>query len=419
MKFLNINIFYNYISFVIVGISGILLNIFLVKVYDIDVLGNFNLMLSFLIILSQLCVGGVQFSVLKHNSNFYKKLSEISKSLLSALILSSFFSLSVICIVFLVSPLLEKLFGLDNFALSMNLILPALLFFALNKILLMSLNGLNLMVSYAVFNALRYVLLLISAVIFYLLDFDAKFIAVILSISESLLFVMLLFFTFIKVLRLIPPRSYWIKRHFFFGLKGLWGGALMETNTRIDVLMIGALLGYGAVGIYSFASMIAEGFAQVYMALKNNVDPVVGNAYFKGRVDIIIETINEIRKKYIPLLITCGVLAVSFYQPIFIHIFDLDSALIEQSWLIFVVLMIFILLSSFYRPFMGMLNQVGKPGKFSQIILIGVGLNVIMNFVFIELFGIYGAALSTGIVFFIESFLLYKFGYKYVFRRKN
>jgi O-antigen/teichoic acid export membrane protein len=414
MKLDNSNIIYNYISFFTVGISGILINIFIIKYYDIEVLGNFNLMLSFLIILSQFCVGGMQFSVLKHNSNFHKKLNEVSKSLSSALVLSSLFSVMIILILYLIAPMLEKVFVLDNFALSIYLILPALLFFALNKILLMSLNGLNYMKSYAVFNAFRYVLLLISLVVFYYQDFDNIYLVFIFSISEFILFIGLIIYHYGNILGFKLPKQYWIKRHFYFGIKGMWGGALMETNTRVDILMIGVFLGYGAVGIYSFASMIVEGFAQVYMVLKNNIDPVVGKAYFDKKYNIIYDTIDDIRKKYVPFLVLFGIVAIVLYKPIFIYIFGLDEQMVQNSWSAFIILMIFILVSSFFKPFMGILNQINRPEKFSQIILLGVILNICLNFVLLQILGIYGAALSTGIIFLLESYLLYKIGLRYL-----
>ena len=112
MLFKNINIVYNYLSFLIVGLSGVLLNIFILSKYNISVLGDFNLSLSFLVILSQFCVSGIQLSILKHNSNFYKKLSEVSHSLSSALLLTALLSIFVISILYFSITFFE----IDNFS---------------------------------------------------------------------------------------------------------------------------------------------------------------------------------------------------------------------------------------------------------------------------------------------------------------
>ncbi|WP_419671378.1 polysaccharide biosynthesis C-terminal domain-containing protein [Aliarcobacter butzleri] len=82
--------------------------------------------------------------------------------------------------------------------------------------------------------------------------------------------------------------------------------------------------------------------------------------------------------------------------------------MIEESWKVLTLLIVLMSMASFYRPFIGLLNQINKPEKFSQIILISVLLNIIMNIFLIPIFGIFGAAISTGLVFILESYLIYK-----------
>lgn len=402
------NIIINYISFVFSGIAGVLINIFIISVYDSTVLGTFNFFMAFLIILSQFSVGGLQFSVLKHNSNFMNKLGEVSSSITSALFLSMFYSCLMICLIYFLAPILNDIFRLENFYTSMYIVLPTIFFFSSNKILLMSLNGLNLMNYYAIFNFLRYFILLMLVILFYIFRIDTKYLVSVLFVSELILFCLLVFFIFYKVFEMKNPKIRWIKRHFFFGMKSMLGGALMEANTKIDILMIGAFLGYKAVGIYSFASMIAEGFAQVYTILKNNVDPLFGNAFFKKDINKINIIISEIRKKYLTYILIFAFLIIVFYKLVFIYIFNLDVTMIEESWKVLTLLIVLMSMASFYRPFIGLLNQINKPEKFSQIILISVLFNIIMNIFLIPIFGIFGAAISTGLVFILESYLIYK-----------
>lgn len=412
------NILVNYLSFIFAGISGVLINIFIVTVYDATVLGTFNFYMAFLIILSQFCVGGLQFSVLKHNSTYVNRLTEVSSSIISALFLAIGYSLIVIGLLYVLIPILNDIFGLKNFITSIYMLMPAILLFSLNKILLMSLNGLNRMYDYALFNFLRYFILLVLVILFYFVDINTNYLISILSISEFILFCLLSVFILFKVIKVRKPKNRWIKRHFFFGMKSMLGGALMESNTRIDIIMIGAFLGYGAVGIYSFAAMIAEGFAQVYTILKNNIDPVFGNAFFKKDINRIEITINEVRKKYLPYIVIFGISIIVLYKFVFIDIFKLDVNMIEDSWYVLSLLILLMLIASSFRPFIGLLNQINKPGKFSQIIVFSVLLNIIMNIFLIPIFGIYGAAISTGLVFFIESYLIYKISFLVLSKEK-
>ncbi len=409
MKVLRSYILLNYLSIILIGSTGILLNIILVLAYSQEVLGKFNFYLACLVISSQISVGGIQFSVLKHNAHFFKRYQEVSGIVISALLLSLIFSVVVICSLIFLVPLVEKIFNIGDFQYSIMFILPAIMFFSLNKILLMSLNGLNKMAEYAFFNALRYVLLLLAMVSFYWLNFSSSYIQVVLSVSEGFLFVVLMLYMFVKVIKLTFPKARWIKRHFSFGMRSMIGGALMEVNTRIDVLMIGAFLGYTAVGIYSFASMIAEGFAQVFIVLKNNVDPVFGSAFQAKNNKKIYETISRIRKSYISILILLGIIMVISYPIIFTKLFNLESEFVTQSWYVLAILVSFILLVSFYRPFIGLLIQINKPHQFSIIVFISVLINILLNSLLIGTIGIYGAALATGVAFIVESYFLYKF----------
>ena len=307
----------NYLSFMIVGSAGVVINIFLLSTYSTEILGRFNFFLTCVVLFSQLSVGGIQFLVLKYNAHFFKRYQEVSSIVISAVLLSLIFSIVVISSLVYLSPFIGNLFNLDYFQDDMIFILPAVVFFSLNKILLMSLNGLNRMTEYAFFNALRYVLLLLVVVFFYWLDFSERNIQVVLSVSEGLLFLILMTYLFVKIIKPTWPKKRWIKRHFSFGIRSMIGGALMEVNTRIDVLMIGAFLGYTAVGIYSFAAMIAEGFAQVFIVLKNNVDPIFGCAFQDRNNNKIAETISRIRKSYIPILILLGIMMVALYPVVF------------------------------------------------------------------------------------------------------
>lgn len=414
-----INIVYNYFSFFIIGISGIALNVFILKVYDTSILGNFNLLLSLLVIGSQITVLGLHMSVLKHNSYFKHKITEVSKSVISALVLCLIINIILLSMIYIILLAFENILFKHNLIEEIYLILPAFVFFSLNKILLMSFNGLNYMKTYAFFNTLRYILLVSCTVCFYFLGFEKEKLAIVFSFSEFFLFISLFIYKFTYILKLIWPKQYWIKRHFFFGSKGFLGGALMEINTRIDILMIGFFLGTSAVGIYSFASMIAEGFIQLYVILKNNIDPIIGKAFFKKEIKEIKDFISTIKRKVFLYFFFLGIISILFYKIVFFNILGVDELIINKSWDIFIILMFFIILSSFYKPFFGVLNQINKPKLFSKIITLGVVSNILLNYFFIKLFGIYGAALSTGLIFFLQSYFLYFFAINTLSQQKD
>ena len=81
--------------------------------------------------------------------------------------------------------------------------------------------------------------------------------------------------------------------------------------------------------------------------------------------------------------------------------------MINESWDVLGILIVFMMLSAYYRPFIGLLTQINKPGLFSKIIFISVLLNLALNYILIPRIGIYGAAVSTGVIFLVESLALF------------
>ena len=49
-------------------------------------------------------------------------------------------------------------------------------------------------------------------------------------------------------------------RHLNFGIKAVFSGLVNESNTKVDIIMIGLLLNDKDVGIYSFAALFIEGY---------------------------------------------------------------------------------------------------------------------------------------------------------------
>jgi O-antigen/teichoic acid export membrane protein len=403
----------NYVSFGIVAVAGIFLNILILKFYNLDVLGKVNFFYAFMIIFSQFCVGGIQFSVLRHSSLYAGDLKKISKIVISAFFLLIIYFTIIIIPYFIFEDLILNLFEISEEALSIKIIIFSSLIFALNKIFFMCINGLNLIYYLSFFSALRYLALLFSVIIFFFLKIDVSMIIVCFFVSEFITFLFLFVWFCFKV-GLSKFTNFWIKKHFKFGLQAMFGGALMEINARIDIIIIGTILGYESVGIYSFASMIAEGYSQLYSVLKANIDAIFGrNGNTKNNL-LIHKSINLMRKIYIPLIICVGLFIIILYKPIFLNIFNLNENFINKSWIVLIIIIISMTLVSFLRPFIGLLISLNKPFYFSIIILGGVLINLILNLVLIPKMGINGAAFATGLAFIFETALLFYIGKKFI-----
>ncbi len=414
-KKLDLNVFFTILSFITLGLCGILINTFIIKKYDAQFLGKFNLLLSFLIIISQFSTAGVHLSVLKYNTHFHSNKKLASNVVTSAMLIVIVISLIIISLLYTFSNHILNQFNIRDFTYPFLSMLPAILFFSLNKVLLMGLIGLNNIRGYSFFNGIRYIFLLFYLIIFYFVSIPDKLLGLIFSCSEFTIFLILVVYFFYYVNRFQMPDIEWIKTHLSFGFRGLWGGALMETNTKIDILMIGYFLSEKSIGIYSFASMIADGFSMLYYVLRKNIEPIIGNAFFKKEPEIIVKTIRQFRKRYVPFIITAGITIVSIYPFVFGKILHIDREIVFKSWHVILILIGFNICTSFIQPFIGFVNLAGKPEYFSMTILISISLNITLNSILIPHFNLIGAAIATGIVFTFQNVMLYFLGKKFIF----
>ena len=186
------DILWNYFSLLILGITGIILNFLIGNFYDEEILGAFNQVISFYIVFAVLGSGGINYSILqaiasnKDNQNIIKDI--IYGGLILTLILSSSISFIFILLINPISNLLES----ENVKTGLFFITPGLFFFSINKNLLQGvINGMQKMKSFAVYQSLRYIFLLISICLAVIFSLEGSKLPIIFSFSEIILFLSL------------------------------------------------------------------------------------------------------------------------------------------------------------------------------------------------------------------------------------
>lgn len=400
----NRDVLWNTASLAILGISGIIINIIIMACRGPQALGIFNQVFAFYIVISQIAVGGLQFSVLKHCSYEQDNPTECTAIASSALMLVAFAGIIICSVLFGLRDVIGKILDSPSVALGLTFAIPGLAFFALNKVLLMVLNGLRNMRAFALFQALRYVLILAGVISIMLLGYPGSHLPLSLTMAEVALFVALMLYINIKLFRLrfslAPEIRSWFRRHISFGSRGFLSGVLIEMNTRVDVLMLGYFMSDTIVGIYSFASTFAEGFAQLSTVIRQNVDPIIGRCFAEGNREKIREISRRIRRVFVPAMALLGGALVAFFPVLLKLIASGDKA--SGNWGVFAILMGGIVLASTYRPFIGTLLQGGRPGAFTMLIAGTVICNAVLNGFLIPVFGIYGAAAATASVYVLE-----------------
>jgi O-antigen/teichoic acid export membrane protein len=399
-------------SYAIVGGVGLLLNIVIAYYYGANHLGVFNQVYAIYILLSQLAVSGVHLSILKVTAQFSKEQIIIRDSFSAALFLTIITAGSVTVLAYVCKDFFAYALSSPEVMKGLVLALPGLFFFSLNKSFLALLNGLRQMKAYAVFQGLRFLLMLIFLAVLVALRVDGSYIPVIFSLTEAVLLIMQLPFT----LRWIRPDLSsaglkWMKIHWSFGLKAMVGNLLLDANSRADVLLLGLFASDNIVGVYSFAAMLAEGFAQLPVVLRTNINPILTQTYYDNGVSALESTMQRVKKLSYVFLIPVGLMAILSYP--LLNLFGFDPEF-NQSWTVFAILMMGILLSAGYLPFQMIFNQVGQPGRQTLFLIMFFLTNVILNLLFIPHFGMYGSAVATALALVFQIIYLKRLSFLWI-----
>ncbi|MBL7053953.1 oligosaccharide flippase family protein [Patescibacteria group bacterium] len=407
----NIDVSWNILSFVIMGIIGILLNIIIAKFYNTSVLGVFNQVYAFFIFFSQLSVAGIHLSVLKNVSQFHtdynKKNIIFSSSLYLTIIISFLISISV----FWLKDFIGILLNSPSVSIGIYYGLPGLFFLAINKIYLSFYNACRKMKFYASINIIRFCLLLLSLILFIYLKIDVNKLPVIFSLAEGITFVILFIYS-IKFIKYSFSKKIiqWIIKHIKFGVKGLLGHALLDLNTRTDIIMLGFFVSDSTVGIYSLAAILAEGFDQLTAAFKININPLLARYKFKKTKQALKSLISSGRNLTYKIMFPIGVLSI-FLFPLMLSLLKIKTEF-SKAWPIFSILILFQIICVGYAPFRMLLTQTGFPGYQTFFVSLFFISNIILNLILIPVFGMYGAAIATGTSFILGILYLKIFTWK-------
>ncbi|HNT75864.1 MAG TPA: oligosaccharide flippase family protein [Anaerolineae bacterium] len=402
----NRDVLWNLGSLGILSVGGILVNALILRFRGAEALGVFNQVYAIYIVASQVGVGGLQFSVLKYISHNQDDLPKCAAITTAAVILVTLISGAVGLAGYALKDWAGVWLQSPDVAQGLTLALPGLLFFSLNKALIMTLNGLRHMRAYAIFKALRYLFILGGILGIIALSLPGAMLPLALTCAEAFLLAGLLMYINLRLfkIRWTAEVRQWFAPHIDFGLKGVLSGVLTELDTRVDVLMLGYFSNDAVVGLYSFAATLAEGLAQIPLVLRQNVDPLLGQYFAAGEKDNISALARRIKKQFYPLMIGVGLSAVLIYPALF-KLSSSENGL-AQSWRVFAIIMVGIVINSGYRPFLGIMLQGGRPEMNTLFVGILVVSNILLNALLIFFWGMYGAAVVNVLLYSLEALLL-------------
>ena len=393
----------NFASLACLAVSGILINSLIAKFYGAAALGVFNQVFAIYIFGSQLAACGVQFSLLRYIAEFGDDRTKIAPILYSALAVTVAAASLVVVLTALFFAVAGAAVYSDAVVAGVMVMLPGLWCFAINKVLLNLLNGLQRNGWFALFTALRYALMSLGAIVAVAVGLPAAHLCVILSTGEGVL-LLALAVPCAAATGFARPRIEpgWIRRNAHFGLRSVLGGAAVELNTRVDVLILGLFTSDAVVGTYSFAAFFVEGILQLPQLSRRLVDPTLTRLVLRADRGELGRFIRHGRNLGSVLMATVGIAAIAAY-PAFATLFA-DERMATASWPVFAVLMLGACVFGTYATFSGLFSQASLPGSQSRYNLMILGTNTALNLALAPRFGAIGAAVATAASFIVGTF---------------
>src|SRR5947207_3584380 len=233
-------VLWNLGSLALLGASGVLINTIIARYQSPASLGVFNQAFAFYIVLSQLAVGGMQFSIVKYLSHTDDR-DLMATVISSALVAITVTSVLVAVVAFLLAHSIGVLFESEGVNVGIQIICPALVLFSINKAFMNVLNGTRHMRAYAIFQGLRYLLIIVSIIGLILAGFAGPHLAWCFLVSELILAIGLIGFvhTSIVGLGLRHATRSWRFCHLSFAMRGCFGGMLSYLDTSVDIILLG------------------------------------------------------------------------------------------------------------------------------------------------------------------------------------
>jgi len=383
-------------SYAMLALSGAGMNLIIAFGYGSAALGLFNLTFAIYILASQLAVLGAHYAALYYvsiNADNEDGKYAAGAALICGLTSSALVSLAV----YAGRRFLAALMSAPELAGSVALASAGLIFFSLNKISMNILNAHNQIKRYALGNIARYGGLLLGLLALTAFACPAWSLAAALPCAELCAAVWLGLNIRRYVAWRLPPRALklWTPRVCGYGLRASAVGVVSEFNTRVDILILGCFVSNAAVGLYSFAALLAEGLAQLPLLGRIYNDPLIARLWAAQRLEELRRLIRRTRLFWWVGMAGLCAFAYALYEPILALLPRGAEYLAARP--VFGLLLCGVALSAGYVPLSGLLQQTGCPG-WQSLQVAGVFLvNLAGNLVLIPFWGLHGAAVGLSL----------------------
>ena len=159
----------------------------------------------------------------------------------------------------------------------------------------------------------------------------------------------------------------------------------------VDIIILTAYEGFESIAYYSVAVKLATVTALALMSVNIVVAPKIAEIYSTNDFEKLNKLINDSAR--IIFIISIPVLIILFvFSDFVLGLFGANYVLARDALLLLLGGQFF---SSLCGPGAIYLNMTGKQKKLNTILILGLGINVVLNLMLIPIYGIEGAAAAT------------------------
>lgn len=383
-------------SFAILALSGLIINAAILSLRDASALGIFNQTYAVYIVASQLAVGGLHYATLRAAATADIASDLTGVMLGSALALGLVLGLTTGIVLYLAAPSIGQLLDSPEVGRSTMLLAPAMPLFSASKIILGYLNGQRHMKAYAVIQAMRYLALTLVVVACGASSASVEWFAAAFPVAEFITaFSALAYVKRSRLVQTLECSRGWLEEHLAYASRAWTSGLLIETNSRLDVLAAGFFLSDRAVGIYSFASMLAEGLTQLLSVTKVNFNPLLVAAIKSGDWNQALH-LRAIGARYVfPAAVLLALLAGAAF--FFVGHWLLPARGLNEGTAALAILLVTLCALSPLLPFDNLLLLNGYPAQQSMQYATIAVVTLIASAILCPAFGIAGVAASAAL----------------------
>ncbi len=380
---------WNFVALVFAATAGLAANFLIAKDFGPAGLGVFSQTLTWFALMAQVAALGVHYAVLHQSATAHTQI-EARQAVNSGVTVVFVVASVAAAASFFVAPVVGAIVESTPLVTAIRFASGGLVFHALAKVIAAGLNGSRRMTAFSTVAAARAAGMLIAVVILGATDATTGRLGLIFLASEICALA-------VALIAWGPVRPRFSLEHArelaSFGAKAAVAAVTVEVNSRIDIAVLGIAASDQAVGVYTLAATAFEGAFQIFVVLRNQVNPAVALAIGQDQPERVDALFRRLRPWTLLVSGIVLVLAGVLVGPA-VNILGLSQLFLEARAPL-VILLAGLVVAAPLLPFDQLLVVGGEPGAQSRVVLQSLMVNVAISVALVPLLGGIGAAIGT------------------------